>query len=271
MVSCMDTPGLTIDGSGARPTITKTATDESARRRLAHEAEMLRRAEHPGVVTLLGHERDGEVEVLRTAYCGSRTLATTTSMSVARVAGTISALATTVADLHDMGLAHGRLTADHVVINADGRPVVCGFAEAVAGDAARSRRADDVAALGTLLHGLLAGHDDLAPLPVSRFGRRGAWTGYQRRALLNLADQAACDDPMLRPTARQLAQSIRATVPDATLVDAHAPADSPLAHLEADEPARRRTLPVPHLRMVGTAAALIAVALALARFAFATD
>src|SRR5690606_7586995 len=45
-------------------------------------------------------------------------------------------------------------------------------------------------------------------------------SGYHRRALLNLADQASADNPLIRPTARQFAHNIRATIPGATLTEA---------------------------------------------------
>jgi hypothetical protein len=210
---------LIIDGAGPRPMITKVARGSSGRDRLRHEARVLRAAEHPGVTVLVAvDESDGEFR-LRTAFCGSRTLATAGSMPIARVAGIVASLATTVADLHELGVVHRRITADHVLIGPEGRPVLCGFAEAALDQRDPSARADDVESLGRLLLGLLEHHDDLAPIPPTRLGRRSAWSGYQRRALLNLADQATGDDAHLRPTARQLAQSIRSTVPDATLVD----------------------------------------------------
>jgi hypothetical protein len=212
-------PELTIDGSGARPLVTKTAASPAARSRLEHELAVLRVAQHPGVVTLIDVHDDHTGLRVRTVFCGSRTLADVGSLPTARVAGVVAALATTVADLHDLGIAHGRLAPDHVLIASDGRPVLCGLGDASVGDAAATRRCDDVHALGCLLQGLLDQHDDLVPIPPSRLSRRGAWSGYQRRALLNLADQATAEDPLLRPTARQLAQNLRATVPDATLVE----------------------------------------------------
>ncbi|MFP3905896.1 MAG: hypothetical protein ACLFWR_02625 [Acidimicrobiales bacterium] len=223
---------LRIDGSGTRPLVIKEAHDGPAVERLRRELAVLRRAQHPGVVSLLDATDSDDQVVVRTRFCGSRTLATVGRLPVARAAGILAALAATVADLHELGVSHGRISADHVLVGGDGRPVLCGFGEATleADDHACS---EDVRAMGILLQEILAPLDDLAPIPASRLGRRGAWSGYQRRALLNLADQASADHPSAQPTARQLAQNIRATVPDATLFepggdgDGDDPADPP--------------------------------------------
>jgi eukaryotic-like serine/threonine-protein kinase len=214
----MHQPHVRIDHSGERPTVVKTATDGPAAQRVRAEIAALRAAQHPGVVALVSSSDDERGVELRTRFCGSRSLATATAMPVERVAGVVAALAATVADLHEIGIAHRRITADHVLVGTDGRPVLCGFAEADCGTS-RAEQAHDVASIGTILFDLLAPMDDVAPIPVSRVGRGSAWPGYHRRALLNLADQATADDPLIRPTARQLAHNIRATVPGATLAD----------------------------------------------------
>jgi hypothetical protein len=263
----MDTERATvrIDGAGPRPLVIKQARGGSAPTRLRAEAEALRRAQHPGVVGLVDVTDTGDEVVIRTRYCGSRTLASAGTITVKRAAGLIAAVATTVADLHDLGIRHGRLTPDHVLIAADGRPVLCGFADAALLDQADPGTADDVLAVGTMLQHLLEPLGDVAPIPATRFGRRGAWSGHQRRALLNLADQATADEPALRPTARQLAENIRATVPDATLFDE-------TSYGEHRDEAREAPHPDPHDRTArmltlggaGAAALIIVVAVSAA-------
>jgi hypothetical protein len=49
---------------------------------------------------------------------------------------------------------------------------------------------------------------------------RTPWSGYQRRALLTLADRATDEAPLRRPPARRLAADILDTVPSARLSDA---------------------------------------------------
>ena len=145
-------------------------------------------------------------------------------------------LASTVADLHRLGIVHGRIDPTHVLIGAGPRPVLCGFTGGGAdgevppegpGPIAEFRdpaaRANaplsptvDVYALGTLLRVLLVGDGaDIEPIPERRFVlRRGRpWNGYLRRALLTLADQCTDEEPLRRPSAGRLAADIQAVLP----------------------------------------------------------
>ncbi len=214
----MDHAQIRVDHTGDRPSVVKSASPGPAADRLQRESTALEAAQHPGVVTFASFTHDAHGVELRTRFCGSRTLANAGHLPVERIAGMMAALATTVADLHELGVSHGRLTPDHVLIATDGRPVLCGLAEACL-KAGASERNEDVAQLGALVRDLLAPHDNAAPIPDTRLGRRATWAGYHRRALLNLADQATADDPLIRPTARQLAHNLRTTVPGATLLD----------------------------------------------------
>lgn len=217
---------IRIDGSGDRPTVTKRAASPVVAERLRHEAAMLERVQIPGVISLVEYS-DDDPPTLRTRFGGSRTLAATPQMDLPRCAGLVAALASTVADLHGRGVAHRRLTADHVLVAPDGRPVICGFGGA---STEPTQQIDDVRSLGMLLTELVRPLADEAPIPAQRLGRRSGWSGYQRRALLNLADQAASEHSTL--TAAALARSILATAPDATLTDA--------SESDAPSPTRRR-------------------------------
>jgi hypothetical protein len=81
--------------------------------------------------------------------------------------------------------------------------------------------AEDVFGLGALLRTLvLDSESDVEPIPDRRwsFARlRRPWSGYQRRALLTLADLATDDEPLRRPPARRVAAAIRDAVPAAQL------------------------------------------------------
>jgi HAMP domain-containing protein len=212
--------------------------------RLRREAEVLAVARHPGVVELVALHEDpehGEVRLLTIAV-GSGPLGLLPRPPVPRVAAIATAVATTLADLHLHGIAHGRVDGSHVLLDGDGRPVLCGFAEATTRLASANRHrdtapnaahgegpadgptaADDVAGLGRLVL-LLLGHDtDVEPIPELRRlpsrRRRQGWTGYQQRALLTLADQASADEPQHRPSARAFAAALTAAFPDARLDD----------------------------------------------------
>jgi hypothetical protein len=207
-----------------QPIVVKEAVSARGGERLRREAAVLRTYARPGIVELAAVEdrTDGPV-VIQQRWAGTRTLATVRSLPVDQAAGLAAALAAIVADLHQAGLAHNRLGVDHVIISPAGRPVLCGFGgatdRATGSPDHEARLADDVAALGQLLHRLVGGDVELEPIPERSWlrGRRGKWSGYQRRCLLNLADQATSDDPAQRPTARQLAANIAATVPEARL------------------------------------------------------
>ena len=223
-----------LDGSGRLLAVKHGAS--------AHEAERLAALRHPGVVEFVAFQDDQGT--LSTVLVGTHSLATAGRIDPERAAGLIAALAVTIADLHDLGVVHGRLEPSHVLLGPAGRPVVCSFsgaagvgepppqtppvAEAFADPAAApcgpAAPGTDVYGLGALLTWMLDGAaPDFEPIPAQRLawspGRR-RWSGWERRALLNLADQATADDPSVRPTARELAAAVVAAVPGAHLTDA---------------------------------------------------
>ncbi|MET0728588.1 MAG: hypothetical protein ABWZ76_09865 [Acidimicrobiales bacterium] len=206
-----------LAAGGAEAVVVKHATGADAPR-LARMGARLREAAHPGVVEVLSSEGSTTEWELRLVH-GGRPLDVVGRLSAERVAGIAAAVAATLADLHDAGIVHGRLDASRVLLGADGRPVLCGFAlpDAPGG----LDPADDVAALGALMVDLLDGGDDLEPIPDRRWRRRGAWSGWNRRALLTIADQACSEPPSRRPTARRLAATISDAVPDARSAGAH--------------------------------------------------
>jgi hypothetical protein len=136
-----------------------------------------------------------------------------------------------------------------VIIGAGGRPVLCGFADGgrIGTGAAALTPEVDVLGLGNLLRALIIDDGSEAePIPDRRlaFGRvRAPWSGYQRRALLTLADRATDDVPLRRPPARRLASDILDTVPSAHLgEDAFAALRSSAAEVEPSPRTRRMSL-----------------------------
>lgn len=269
-----------VDPSGDVIAVKRSRNEQEAER-LVHEAEVLAAAQHPGVVELVGCERAGDVVRLSTRFVGTHSVETAGAMNVERAAGLVAALAETVADLHDLGVVHGRIDPSHVLIGAEGRPVLCGFAgggrvgttpppgsTAAPGfcDPAASRDTAlvpqlDVYGIGALLRALVVdGGVDVEPIPDRRFtfGRlRAPWSGYQRRALLTLADRATDEVPLRRPPARRLAREIHDTVPSAHLgPDAADPYAVLRMSIDADdEPPRRRIGP---MVAIGAGAVLLA-------------
>ena len=206
--------GITIEVAtrAGRPVLVKTALDAVAESRLRGEAERLRVARHPGVVELV--EETAEPVRLVLGWAGDRTLETARPNFEA-AAALLACLASTVADLHDLGVIHGRIEPGHVVVDPSNRPRLCGLAWCDS-DGDEPQPADDVDSLGRLIDLMLGDVTELEPIPNRRWGRR-RWTGFQRRALLMLADHATDPDPSRRPTARSLARSIGEAVPGARL------------------------------------------------------
>jgi hypothetical protein len=90
-------------------------------------------------------------------------------------------LATTLADLHDLGVKHGAIEAAHVLIDEQGRPVLCSFGRAerdIAAVRADVYRREDVQALARLLLACLA---TATATRLGRALRRAAGSGRQRR------------------------------------------------------------------------------------------
>ncbi|MCU1453765.1 MAG: serine/threonine protein kinase [Acidimicrobiales bacterium] len=204
------------------PLVRKRSTEPNDRRRLRHEAAILHAARHPGVVEVVRVE---EVEqraetVLELTYAGPRTLEDAGRQSAGHVAGLVASLATTVADLHQIGIVHRRIEPSHVVLSDRGLPLLCGFGDAatlIEGSDADAAIAADVLGLGVLLRALVGADGGIEPIPERRWQRHPRWRGYQGRALLNLADVATQDDPERRPSARALATAIHEAMPEATL------------------------------------------------------
>ena len=288
---------MAVDDDG-RVLACKRAGTAAEGARLRHEAALLARLRRPGIVDLVrvdgsdadeGVGADDHGHALYTAFVGTRSLDTAAPLPVEHAAELVARLAMVVADLHERGIVHGRIDPSHVLVGTDGAPVLCGFSGAGArgsaipdGPPAAPGFRDpcalvggeltdsiDVYGLGALLRDLVIGDGpDPEPIPERRFRRRrdARWTGYLRRALLTLADQATDDQPSRRPTARRLAHDIRSLLDPATERDEPVPApvadDDPFAALrprdDTGEPPRRRSI-----GLLVTAAGVVLVVLGL--------
>ncbi|MGH9186166.1 MAG: hypothetical protein ACRD0U_10195 [Acidimicrobiales bacterium] len=222
------TISVTLVVEGGQPVAVKHARDRGRAHRLEREAALLQQVRHPGVVELVRWHRDGDRAALVTRFAG-RSVAASGPFSADVVAGLIGALASTVADLHELGLVHGRIDPCHVLVGSSGAPVLCGFSAAGrAGETVDGRALDprdDIVGLGTLLSHVLA---DATGRP------------HDIRSLRRLADQAtADDDAATRPTAAELAERISGLMPTARDRDGADRADTPVGRQ-----ARRRVLAI---------------------------
>ncbi|MFP5317181.1 MAG: hypothetical protein ACLGI2_02675 [Acidimicrobiia bacterium] len=195
-----------IDERGRQVAVKQAETPDDAAR-LRREADLLEVAAHPGLIEVVRWE-DGAEARLHTIWVGGPSLAQVRPLDVEEVAGVVAAAACTLADLHAAGLVHGSVEASHVVLDEDGRPVLCGLgsgglAGERCGEEAVLEPASDVAGLGAVLEHLL-----------SRV--TGRLRGAGAEALRHLAG-LACGPVETRPSARSLADAIHDAVPGARL------------------------------------------------------
>jgi tRNA A-37 threonylcarbamoyl transferase component Bud32 len=215
------TTATTIDRQGGALVVRKRRNDAAGRAQLGREHALLQRLPHPGVTKALAFEDDGEQATLTLAHAGNRSVAGTHHPGIDECARIIAAVAETVADLHRLGVVHGNLAADHVVLDAAGRPVIIGFGTCASraddADASAPSAAADVHDLGELLDLLLDRNREggrfasMAPSRTAwRVRRAEMVAGRELRAL---ARHATADDPAQRPSARQFAARAARCVP----------------------------------------------------------
>jgi hypothetical protein len=238
--------------------VVKRASGDDGVEALRREGERLRRAAHPGVVPVVrsGPTADGWELVLSH---GGRPLSTCAPLAPAAAGGVAASVASTLADLHDLGIVHGRLDATHVLLGDQGRPVLCGFGDG----ATAAGRPDDVAALGRLLSDLLGATAEPDLIPERRWRALRSRPAWERRALLAVADLALAEPPERRPSARALAAALADAVPTAGASRVAHPRDPGPDPIERLRPAHAAP-PVPARRTVAAplgAAALAAGAL----------
>ena len=141
---------------GDDPVVVKRAS-AGAVEALRREGERVRQASHPGVVSVLRSAPVGDDWELVLAH-GGRSLSTLQRPTATQVAGIVAGVCSTLADLHEIGITHGRLDPSHVLIGDNGRPRLCGLGD---GSVPASPE-DDVEAVGKLLIELLGNDEDAA-------------------------------------------------------------------------------------------------------------
>src|SRR4051812_15080950 len=123
---------------------TKRAETDDEAVRVRHEAAVLQQVRHPGIVDLRDHgEGNGRPWLNTVAVVGpALELIGTDAEALARL---VASLATTLADLHDLGASHGAVDADHVLLRPDGRPVLCSLGRSATTTPIDEAAAEDVA------------------------------------------------------------------------------------------------------------------------------
>ena len=144
--------GITVTRSNGNLLACKTAQPEDSDR-LRHEAQLLKRLQHPGVVQFVDFSEGPPVE-LYLAFVGPDSWATQPPSTPSESIEALASAASTVADLHHLGTVHGALCPEHVLVAPDKRPVLCGLADATASTEAGCAR--DLAGLAGLIDHLAA-------------------------------------------------------------------------------------------------------------------
>ena len=216
-----------IEESGQRLWVKLPDSDED-RRRLAHEARALRQIRHPGVVQLVDVEAPGDDAELALRYVGGEVPG---PLAAAELAGLGAAVATTLADIHDLGAAHGACTIDHVLVEPSGRPVLCSFGRAALrgdDDDLHDAQVRDVVTLTRSLQALLVGEDHRLLRVLARGATR-------------------------TPTARTLATTLATVVPGARLPIHSTQTRETLPDARQGGPRRRRAGHWPQVLMIAGA------------------
>jgi Phosphotransferase enzyme family len=142
----------------AAEVVVKRARSREERAQLAAEASVLRSLAHPGVVRLVDVVGGDPPCALRLRRIPGGDLSQLGAQPPEVVAGLGAAIATTVADLHDLGVEHGGVEASHVLLDGEGRPILCSFGRARSESSLPPFGLDrdpDVCALARLLLALL--------------------------------------------------------------------------------------------------------------------
>ncbi len=143
--------GITVSRRGERLVAVKHPHADQADRCRA-EAALLARLEHPGLVPFVDLVDHGDTCELHTGYMGTDTWARTPPATDHALIDGLAAVASTVADLHDLGVTHGALLVEHVIVGHDQRPFLCSLGDARPVDP--STEADDMAGLAGLIRQL---------------------------------------------------------------------------------------------------------------------
>ncbi len=189
------------------------AKQSSAADRLRAEADTLGRLRHPGVVELISFE-PGPPATLRTVWAGTDTWDRQPPTTRDTIPAALAAIATTLADFHDIGLCHAAVTPDHVIVGSDGRPVLCGLGDAVPVDPESQR--NDVSGLLGLVEHLQHAADDDCRAGLRRLADHLREPESDLRSFVHLAGDTVVEadegNARWRPPSRVVAVSVAAVL-----------------------------------------------------------
>ena len=196
--------GITVTRRNGNLLACKSARPEASER-IRHEAELLKRLQHPGIVQFVDFVEGSSVE-LYLGFVGPDSWATQPPATSAESIEALASAASTVADLHKLGTVHGALRPEHVLVAPDKRPVLCGLADATA--SSEAGRARDLAGLAALIDHLAAACEEKERRQLASLARRA------ERGSVTAGDLTAELDRLHgRPRKRSLATIPRPPIP----------------------------------------------------------
>lgn len=122
--------GPDIEDNRAKPTTSrfiKVSPTSDADQRIKREAALLESVRHEGIVRFIAADTAAFPNVLVTERVDGPSLANTEPLPGSEIDRIVKALAATLADLHQLGVVHGAIAPEHVLLRPDGQPVLCGF------------------------------------------------------------------------------------------------------------------------------------------------
>ncbi len=202
-----------------------TGSDQSQRARHLAVAALVQRAGHPNLETVLAHGESPEgAYVVTEGGSGHRLtdeLRDGQTFSPNRAFVFLEPIVSALAAAHAVGLAHGNLGPDQVLLVDDGRVEVTGFTVPAAGPEDTQA---DVVAVGALLHRLLSGEPFVAGAPVPASAQGAALPGYLT-ALITRAtslddDQRPASASALLPMVRSVGRALLDGMEDSPALEA---------------------------------------------------
>jgi len=164
------------------------------------EARLLASLDLPGLVQFVCLV-DNETVELHTVYAGTDTWDRTPPATRREIIEGLTAVASTVADMHELGTAHRSVVPEHVIVGNGHRPVLCGLSDARPLDPIS--QADDLNGLAGLIRSISGAADEALQSQLETLAKGAAAGSFTARELADVLT-ALDRDPLLPSSHRRL-------------------------------------------------------------------